>query len=160
MRGRYRLSILLFIFVSLTLQAEAGEQTRLHNDMRSLVTIKASSYLGIAYHFGGEDARGLDCSGFINAIYGDYIPDLPRRSKDLFSIGTPVQSGELQPGDLVFFNTTGQNPSHVGIYIGRNHFIHAASAGNMTGVIISSLSEDYYRTRYSGARRIIQLVES
>jgi cell wall-associated NlpC family hydrolase len=157
-----RISFLLVVLVSMlsSLPISAAGHEGTFNEIRLYVVAKSSSYMGIAYHFGGEDARGLDCSGFVGAVFDDLIPDLPRRSKDLFRVGVEVTMDELLPGDLVFFNTTGVNPSHVGIYIGNNHFIHSASAGDLTGVIISSLSKEYYRTRYSGAKRILHLIQN
>lgn len=155
---------ILLIALSITLTTAAIEITAAENnptapleEIRLAVVVKASSYLGIAYHFGGEDARGLDCSGFVRAVFTDFIPEIPRRSMELSYFGKPIDKRDLQPGDLVFFNTTGRNPSHVGVYIGGNHFIHSASGGDNTGVIISSLDSDYYAARYTGSRRVVHL---
>lgn len=132
------------------------------DELQLHVVIEAASYVGIAYRFGGTDARGVDCSGFITTLLRDEIPSIPRRVQDLFTFGLSLKREELEPGDLVFFNTTvassmGNAPTHVGIYIGDDHFIHAASEGERTGVIISSLNKRYYAKKYAGARRVLHL---
>ncbi|MFO7848944.1 MAG: C40 family peptidase, partial [Spirochaetia bacterium] len=101
----------------------------------------------------GTGSNGLDCSGLIYRVYRDNGVEVPRTVRTLIHTGKRV-SGSLQEGDLVFFNTFGRAPSHVGIYIGDNRFIHAASEGEETGVIISSLDKKYYNDRYLHARRI------
>jgi cell wall-associated NlpC family hydrolase len=155
--------ILLGIVLSPPVFAAGGSVNNPAKDELQLhVVIKAVSYVGIAYRFGGTDARGVDCSGFITTLLRDVIPSLPRRVRDLYSFGLPIKKEELEPGDLVFFDTTGsvttrENPSHVGLYIGDDHFIHAASKGERTGVIISSLKKRYYVERYVGSRRVLHL---
>ncbi len=114
----------------------------------------ALNFVGTPYKLGGTDEKGFDCSGLVNASLHDLVTGvLPRTSRELFLVGKSID-GPLLPGDLVFFDTSG-GPSHVGIFSGEGHFIHAASEGPKTGVIVSSLSESYYRTRYLGARRIL-----
>ncbi len=114
----------------------------------------AKDYLGTPYVYAGASRRGVDCSGLVHTVYKDVTnKSLPRRVVDLLNAGNSIP-GSLVPGDLVFFDTTG-GPSHVGIYIGNNQFVHAASEGPRTGVIISSLDERYYSTRYIGARRYL-----
>lgn len=114
----------------------------------------AKDYLGTPYVYAGVSKKGVDCSGLVHTVYKDVTRKaLPRRVVDLLNAGTSIP-GSLAPGDLVFFDTTG-GPSHVGIYIGGKKFVHAASEGPRTGVIISSMEERYYRTRYIGARRYL-----
>ena len=114
----------------------------------------ALNYVGTPYKSGGLDQEGFDCSGLVYASIKELVSyKIPRTSKELFNIGKNAE-GALLPGDLVFFDTTG-GPSHVGIFSGEGHFIHAASEGPKTGVIVSSLKEDYYKTRYLGARRVL-----
>jgi len=77
--------------------------------------------------------------------------DLPRSSKEQFRVGVPVSRGRLLRGDLVFFSTSGgATISHVGIYAGKNRFIHAPGRGKQ--IRIESLSKRYYKSRYAGAR--------
>ncbi len=114
----------------------------------------AKQFMGTPYVYGGTSlTKGVDCSGFTYSVFKNFGIGLNRSSRDQISNGTRVSKSELQPGDLVFFNTGGNSViSHVGLYIGGGNFIHAAS-GSAYRVIISSLSEDYYiRTFVAGAR--------
>lgn len=111
----------------------------------------ATDLLGRPYRFGGN-AGSFDCSGFVREVFSRSGFDLPRSARDQFRIGDKVGSDELSPGDLVFFRTYRRDASHVGIYLGENQFIHAATRGGR--VQIDSLRQDYYSTRYLGARRI------
>lgn len=111
----------------------------------------AKQFLGTPYVWGGSSPDGFDCSGFTSYIckyFGIYIP---RMADEQYYYGAKVS--QLVPGDLVFFTTYTSGPSHAGIYIGDNCFIHSSSAGG--GVIISSLSDSYYSARYLGARRVV-----
>jgi len=128
----------------------------LHSQETELAIVSESlSYLGSPYVYGGSEEEGFDCSGFVFLIYSKYVPDMPRRSIDQFRFGEIVNRDELEPADLVFFKTFEAPVSHVGIYIGDDSFIHAASEGPRTGIIISSLKESYYRESYMGARRVL-----
>lgn len=99
----------------------------------------------------GKD--GMDCSGFTCAIFSQtYGVKLPRTTKGQFGIGTPAENETWKIGDLLFFNTTGEIPSHVGIYLGGEKFAHASTS---RGVIISSLLDPYYMKRLVGVRRVI-----
>jgi len=119
------------------------------------VTSRAQSYLQVDYRYGGSDVGGMDCSGLVYRVFLEAAGmQLPRSVADLYDQGTEV-NGALLPGDLLFFNTDGRSPSHVGIHIGGGQMIHAASQGPETGVIVSSLNETYYRRRYLQGRRVI-----
>jgi cell wall-associated NlpC family hydrolase len=78
---------------------------------------------------------------------------LPRSSAEQFRIGIPVHSEDLKFGDLLFFDTTGEPASHVGVYLGDDLFAHASVS---LGVTISSLESYYYKQRYNGARRVVE----
>jgi peptidoglycan DL-endopeptidase LytE len=110
-------------------------------------------YLGVTYRFGGTNANGLDCSGFVQIVFAEMGLKLPRTSALQFQAGIEVAREDLIQGDLVFFDTTGRGVSHVGIYLKDNQFIHAAS--NPGKVTISSLSEKYWQPKYLGARRVL-----
>ena len=111
-------------------------------------------YLGTPYAYGGETKSGIDCSAFTGAVYDQSVNvKLPRTAADQVKEGTPVSFDDLKFGDLMFFNTTGANPSHVGIYIGDDLFAHASEA---FGVTISSIESSYYKKRYTESRRIIE----
>ena len=114
----------------------------------------ALAYRGAPYRFGGKSAQtGFDCSGLVQAVCAKWGIFVPRAAHAQYTAGTPVTSGSLQPGDLVFFkNTYKQGLSHVGIYIGDRKFLHAA--GVRYGVMVSSLDDVYHRRHYVGARRM------
>jgi cell wall-associated NlpC family hydrolase len=111
-------------------------------------------FLGVPYEYGGMSRNGIDCSGFTALVYKDGARQtLPRSARAQYEIGTAVNQGDLQFGDLVFFNTTGQVPSHVGIYVEDDLFAHASVT---QGVTFSSLESTYYRKRFVGARRVVE----
>jgi len=111
----------------------------------------ATGYLGRPYQPSGTGSNGFDCSGLVSRVYAEAGRTLPRTSYGQYQTGTPVTRGALEPGDLVFFQTTDPGPSHVGIYVGSSQFIHASYS---RGVVMSSIDEPYFRDRYLGARRI------
>jgi cell wall-associated NlpC family hydrolase len=115
----------------------------------------ALSLVGIDYRYGGETPdRGLDCSGLIRYVFQQVTGvTLPRTAKELSRIGKDIRTAELEPGDLVFFNTRRFAFSHVGIYLGNDRFIHAPSRGGEVGV--ASLASAYWQKRYNGARRLV-----
>lgn len=122
---------------------------------RDLFMKAARSYLGVRYLSGGTTASGMDCSGFVYRSYLDATGEsLPRTVTAQSNKTSRVHDSAREPGDLLFFNTTGRL-SHVGIYLGGGTFIHSASDGPRTGVIVSSLSENYWARAYQHAGRII-----
>jgi probable lipoprotein NlpC len=126
---------------------------------RTRIVDEARAWLGTPYRYGGMSREGVDCSGLVYSVYiGCFgsVPTtgLPRTATRLFSFVEAIPDKELEPGDLVFFNTTGKL-SHVGIYEGDGLFIHAASDGPNTGVIESGLGEKYWAAHYAGAGRLI-----
>jgi cell wall-associated NlpC family hydrolase len=108
----------------------------------------AMSYLGTPYVWAGSSPGGFDCSGFVMFVYSQVGVSLPHNAAAQYNYGTPVAQGDLQPGDLVFFDGLG----HVGIYIGGGQFIHSPHTGDV--VKISSLGESWYAATYVGARRL------
>jgi cell wall-associated NlpC family hydrolase len=113
-----------------------------------------SKYMGVSYLHGGLTIEGIDCSGYTMMVYKNSLNiELPRSSYEQSKIGKPVEFSELKFGDLIFFNTTGENASHVGIYLGDDLFAHASVS---LGVTISSLQSSYYEKRYECARRIVK----
>ena len=117
------------------------------------VAKSALSYRGMPYIFGAQSpSRGFDCSGLVSYVLRKKGLNPPRTSSAQAHYGTPVSRNNLKPGDLVFFaGTYKRGVSHVGIYIGNNNFVHAASRGK--GVRVDSLSTAYYRKHYHSARR-------
>ncbi len=113
-------------------------------------------FLGVPYRWKGvSERRGVDCSGLVMTLFDKFNIELPHSAREQFKLGEKVARTELAIGDLVFFSTRGKIPTHVGIYIGDNRFLHAASRARQ--VIISNLSQSWYRKRYLGARRMEDL---
>jgi cell wall-associated NlpC family hydrolase len=109
-------------------------------------------WYGVRYRIGGTDKSGIDCSAFALAVYAAaYGITLPRVSREQYRNSRKISATELKEGDLVFFNTRGRGVSHVGIYLGNNHFAHSSVS---KGVTVSSLFEPYYLQRFVGAGRI------
>ncbi|HWD34770.1 MAG TPA: NlpC/P60 family protein, partial [Casimicrobiaceae bacterium] len=108
----------------------------------------AMRYLGVPYVWGGASPSGFDCSGLVMYAYAQMGVSLPHYTGAQWNMGVPVSRGDLQPGDLVFFDGLG----HVGIYIGGGQFIHAPHTGDV--VKISSMT-GWYAATYVGARRIL-----
>lgn len=126
-------------------------------EARARVIAAAEKYEHTPYRYGGLDKRGLDCSGLVYVSFRDALgTEVPRNTWGLYSWVEQIPIEEAVPGDLVFFNTTGSGSvSHVGIYVGDRSFIHAASDGPKTGVIYSSLDEQYWSRTYAGAGRVL-----
>jgi cell wall-associated NlpC family hydrolase len=122
------------------------------------VAMFALGLTGVTYRFGGNTPDGgLDCSGLVRYVFQEVTGvSLPRTSKEMSTLGARVAAAELQPGDLVFFNTRRFAFSHVGIYLGDNRFIHAPSRGSE--VEIANLSKAYWQKSYNGARRLVGVV--
>jgi len=118
----------------------------------------AKSFLGIRYVWGGSTPAGFDCSGFVGYVFKNFGISLPRVAEDQAQVGYKVYSiKDLEPGDLVFFNTDkkfSRNVTHVGIYIGDGEFIHASSARKH--VRIDRIDTGYYEERFLSASRLIR----
>jgi cell wall-associated NlpC family hydrolase len=112
----------------------------------NLISIAASK-IGSPYVWGAKGPSSFDCSGFTSYVYKHFGYSITRTSSSQRSDGVGVSKSKLQAGDIVCFS------GHVGIYIGDGDFIHAANPKK--GVIISSLSESYYKKNYITARRIL-----
>ena len=116
----------------------------------------ALRYLGTPYRYAGHSPKGMDCSGFVFRNGADILKlQMPRRSDAIAEYTKRITNEEIQPGDLLFFNTAG-GISHVGIYIGAGKFIHSASDGPRTGVIISTIQDPYWKKTYRFAGSIMK----
>ena len=120
----------------------------------SELAMQAMGMLGIHYKYGGSTPEsGLDCSGLVRHIFKEtWGLILPRTSVEISHVGKHVDKDDLQPGDLVFYNTLLKGFSHVGIYLGDRKFIHSPSAGGQ--VRIESMDIAYWKKRFNGGRRI------
>jgi peptidoglycan DL-endopeptidase CwlO len=113
----------------------------------------ALEFRGTPYRNGGADPTGFDCSGFVWYVFGQHGLAVPRTVQDQFRIGESIPASDLRAGDLVFFSTTSSGPSHVGIVIGGDSFVHAPSSSGV--VRVERLGASYWASRFVGARRIL-----
>ena len=135
----------------LTQIEQVGQQMR-HKASDLVVT--AMGFLGVPYRRGGNSAEsGFDCSGFVRAIYEQTVGLLlPRRANEQAAATQTIDKKDLQPGDLVFFNTMRHAFSHVGIYVGEGKFIHSPRSG--AEVRVEDMRTAYWARRFDGARRV------
>ena len=115
----------------------------------------ALSLVGTPYKAGGsEPAKGTDCSGFVRHVYEQTAGvSLPHNAKAMSQASTSIAKDELQPGDLVFFNTRKKPFSHVGIYVGDGQFVHSTSSRTRQ-VQVSNLQDKYWARSFNGAGRV------
>jgi len=113
----------------------------------------ALSFRGTPYRNGGTDPQaGFDCSGFTQYVFAQYGIRLPRDVHDQFQKGKSIKPQDVAPGDLIFFNTNGGGPSHVGIAVGSDEFVHAPSS---TGVVrVERMGSSYWAPRFVGVKRV------
>lgn len=120
-----------------------------------LILREAKAQIGAPYRYGGSDPKkGFDCSGLVWYCYRQHGSATPRTARELFKVGEELRKQDLQPGDLVFFDTDphGPKPAHVGIYSGGGRFVHAPSSQGR--VREDELVNNYWRKAWVGARRI------
>jgi peptidoglycan endopeptidase LytE len=120
-------------------------------DEPKLLVQAAMGFLGAPYRLGGFSAQGIDCSGLVKKIYQFFDIDLPRTASEQSRVGMRVARDDLSEGDLLFFNTR-RRVGHVGIYIGNNEFVHAAS--RKRGVRVDNLDTPYFNKRFIRAVRL------
>ncbi len=115
---------------------------------------KAMQLIGVKYRFGGTNPEtGLDCSGYVQYVFKSSVGvNLPRTATEQARMGQSVGSGDVQPGDMVFFNTRGSRSSHVGIYVGNGMFVHAPNSRSR--VRFDTMESGYWKTHFTGARRV------
>jgi len=112
--------------------------------------VRAMTYLGVPYVWGGTSVTGMDCSGFVQRVFKEEGVALPRIACDQANVGMPVVMGALEPGDRVYFQA-GKEIDHTGMYIGGGRFIHASGSGD--AVRIDELFTNRWQRIYAGARR-------
>jgi cell wall-associated NlpC family hydrolase len=137
--------------VALSVEVEP-DPAPVNSTVGNRIVTQARKWLGVRYRFGASSRSSTDCSGYTMQVMRSVGISIPRTSAAQARAGRPVSRGQLQPGDLVFFRTRGNRISHVGIYVGKNRFIHASSGSRQ--VRESGLGEAYYSKRYVTARRV------
>lgn len=120
----------------------------------SELAMRSMALVGIRYKYGGNSPEhGMDCSGLVGYVFKEtWGMSLPRTTGEISLLGQRVDTRDLRPGDLVFYNTLKRAFSHVGIYLGDNKFIHSPSHGGE--VRIERMDVNYWEKRFNGARRI------
>lgn len=153
------IAFICLLFASLFLFSQNNYSA---SDCRNKFISQAKQYIGTPYVWGGYNKAGMDCSGFVYAsALNSGLKPLPRTAKAIHSVAEKIPVNSLEPGDLVFFRTdTNESVCHVGIYLGKKEFIHCASAGRRTGVIVSKLNESYWKRNFLSAGRIYPSVKS
>ena len=133
--------------------SSSGRRSSGSQDEAGDLIMNAMSLIGLSYRFGGNSpTQGLDCSGFMQYIFKRSMGiTLPRTSAEMATVGQQVDRANLKPGDMVFFGSGGR-VSHVGMYIGNDRFIHAPRTGR--DIEITSMSGNYWKSRYITARRV------
>lgn len=124
---------------------------------RSLYS-EGCKWLGTPYKYGGNDRNGVDCSGLMVAIYRDALNiKLPRTSRQQSEWCRRVDIKNLQPGDLLFFDTSRDRNgkvSHVGLYLGSGEMLHSSTS---RGVIVSAIVDNYYSERLLACGRVAEM---
>lgn len=132
----------------------AEEARRAPSPLANEVVLFALGLIETGYRFGGKNPEaGFDCSGMVAYVFGNAAGiRLSGSAADIARKGRPVPHGDMQPGDLVFFNTLGRSHSHVGIYLGDGRFVHAPSSRGEARVRTDSLTDGYFAGRFEEAR--------
>ncbi|RZI43357.1 peptidoglycan endopeptidase [Herbaspirillum sp. HC18] len=154
------LALVLGMSAAIAAEPDATEQTTMLTRLQDLTShaselaFRAMNLVGVRYKYGGTaPENGLDCSGLVRYLFKEvWGTELPRTSEEISRVGERIDTKELQPGDLVFYNTLRRGFSHVGVYLGDNKFIHAPSRGGE--VRVESMDLSYWKNRFNGARRI------
>ena len=131
-----------------------GEVSEKWSARATEVLMNALSLSGTRYQYGGNSPdTGFDCSGFVRYVFKQATSlSLPRSALAMSQLGKSVRKNDLQPGDLVFFDTLKSAFSHVGIYVGNNRFIHSPRSGGV--VRVESMEAAYWSKRFNGAKRM------
>jgi cell wall-associated NlpC family hydrolase len=130
----------------------ATKAAKTNKDMGSIAARTAERFVGIPYRWGGDTVvDGMDCSGFVRAVYNLCGLSIPRTSRDQFKAGDRVAKEDLLDGDLVFFGVSTDKINHVGIYVGGGRFVHAPRRGE--DIRVTAVNESYFEKHFVGARR-------
>lgn len=133
-------------------QVRAKKNSSSANDMGNVAARTAERFVGIPYRWGGDTVvDGMDCSGFVRAVYNLCGVNIPRTSREQFRVGESVSRDDLKDGDLVFFGDSEDRINHVGIFVGQQKFVHAPRRGD--DIKFSSLEDSYFTKRFIGGKR-------
>ena len=149
-------SVVAAIYLESSAEDDAPELD-MEEFLRKRIALLAQEYLGVPYKAAGISPEGFDCSGFVYFIFREAAGiDVSRSTVGIWNSGNKISLTEVRPGDVLVFTTVRAGASHAGIVLenGPNGiiFIHAASQGSKTGIIISNMNESYYKSRFMGAR--------
>jgi murein DD-endopeptidase / murein LD-carboxypeptidase len=149
------LTVMLFSYCSGNKHATAGADAQLkkkyagmlgvpENEITNLALYRfIDDWYGTPYKYGGKSKAGIDCSGFVSALYSQvYKKMVAGSAKGIYENSEHISENKLKEGDFVFFKINSKNVSHVGVYLRNRHFVHASSH---KGVVISTLDESYYK---------------
>ena len=141
-------------YVSSDYMAQVDASVAASSGLGNQISQYALQYVGCPYVYGGSSPSGFDCSGFTTYVMKNFGYSINRTTSGQMDNGISVSRSQLQPGDLVFFNSgnSSKRATHVGIYTGNGQFVHASTS--TTGVIISDLNSSYYSSTFVGARRL------
>ena len=152
------LSIILAVILNACAATKTVRNTNKTASKVAKIVRNALKYEGVKYKFGGTTKRGMDCSGVVFVAFGKERIQLPRVSRDMANKGHKISLSKVRKGDLLFFKTTNSKRSinHVGLIVsikkGQIRFIHATSS---RGVIVSSLSEKYWKKAFVKATNVL-----
>ncbi len=148
--------ILVFLFAFPVYTIQANELKNIKVRKYELLVQEALKHVGTKYTLGGTSPSGFDCSGFVGYVFKKFDIDLPRISTEQATAGKRVPLRKAKKGDLIFFkgsNLKDRKIGHVGIVISEKgqpvEFVHASTS---RGVVVSSLSTEYYKLRYKRVR--------
>jgi cell wall-associated NlpC family hydrolase len=128
------------------------EANRTPGQIQKQLEVEYQRWQGTRHRMGGSSPSGVDCSGFVKAVYKNIFKmDLPRTTKAQATLGRSVKKTDLQAGDLVFFKPPSY-PRHVGIYLSNSEFVHASKT---KGVTISRMAPYYWDKYFWTARRLL-----
>ena len=147
-RARVLVAFSILVFLA-SAGVDATERRVTLSDGSDIVRI-ARQYLGVPYQYGGNSPGGFDCSGLTSYVLNQAGYQIPRSASNQYGRLNPVRVPK--PGDLMFFRTSGNTASHVGIYVGNYQFIHAPSSGKPVGY--ADIRTNYWKTRYIGSRTV------
>jgi len=110
----------------------------------------ALEQVGVPYRYGGTTTSGFDCSGLVQFSYRHAGKSVPRTTGQLWSSSASIGRDNIEAGDLLFFSVDGKM-SHVGMYVGKQQFVHAPSSGRT--VTVAKLTSPYYSSAFVRAAR-------